>query len=105
MLGQSAIVDCVVDDMTLTDWQMETDSRGCLLYVVECVCSDESLHRQRVEGRTRDIPGWHEVGWDHVLRMRAELSPIRADRLMLDSVQSAPANLELVQKYIRRGRL
>jgi predicted kinase len=57
MLGQSAVVDCVVDDTTLTDWRTEIESREGALCVVECVCPDESLHRQRVEGRTRDIPG------------------------------------------------
>jgi hypothetical protein len=25
-----------------------------------------------VEGRTRGIPGWHELSWDHVERMRIQ---------------------------------
>lgn len=63
MLEQSAVVDCVVDDKTPNVWRPEIQSRGGELFVVECVCSDESLHRDRIEGRVRDIPGWHEVGW------------------------------------------
>ena len=29
-------------------------------------CRDAELHRARVEGRQRQIPGWYELDWDHV---------------------------------------
>jgi prolyl oligopeptidase len=44
-------------------------------YLIECICSDTAVHRARIEGRVRGIPGWQEVGWDHVQRMRAEVPP------------------------------
>jgi hypothetical protein len=50
------------------------------LLVIECVCSDQAVHRSRIEGRVRGIPGWHEVGWDHVERMRAETSSPSIER-------------------------
>lgn len=61
--------------------------------MVECVCTDEALHRRRIEGRRRDIPGWHEVGWDHVERMRAELRPLTTQDLTLDAVSPLDHNL------------
>jgi hypothetical protein len=73
------------------------------LYVIECVCSDEALHRTRIEGRVRGIPGWHEVGWDHVERMRAELIPLTGDRLSLDAVEPVDDNFRRVMAYIADG--
>jgi 2-phosphoglycerate kinase len=30
--------------------------------------------------------GWHEVGWDHVERMRTEIPPPTVDRLVVDAM-------------------
>jgi predicted kinase len=65
LLGQSAVVDCVLDEPVLATWRENVGRHVGRLVVVECVCSDETLHRRRLEGRRRGIPGWHEVGWDH----------------------------------------
>lgn len=78
MLDQSAVVDCLVDDAVLATWRAVVAESGAELFVVDCVCSDEGLHRRRLEGRVRGIPGWHEVGWDHVERMRGEFPPLQA---------------------------
>ncbi len=51
---------------------------------------DEDAH---AEGRRRDIPGWHEIGWDHVERMRAEFRPVGAADLTLDAVDPLDGNL------------
>lgn len=92
-LGQSAIVDCVLDDPVLASWRAKVAEHGGRLVVAECVCSDGTLHRQRIEGRRRDIPGWHEVGWDHVQRMRAEFHPLTTEHLTLDAVAPLDHNL------------
>jgi predicted kinase len=93
ILGQSAIVDCVVPDAVLADWRELAYEHDASLLVVECVCSDEVLHRSRIEGRVRGIPGWHEVGWDHVERMRAETPALHTDRLTVDAVNPLASNL------------
>jgi predicted kinase len=96
ILGQSAIVDCVAPDVVLTEWRELAEEHEASFLAVECVCTDEVLHRSRIEGRVRAIPGWHEVGWDHVERMRAEMPPLQTDRLTLDAVEPAASNLELL---------
>lgn len=70
------------------------------MFLVECICSDEAVHRRRIVGRTRGIPGWHEVGWDHVERMRAEIAPLPADRLTVDAMEPVAGNLRRVLAYI-----
>ncbi len=48
----------------------------------------------------RGIPGWHEVGWEHVERMRAEVSPPAVDRLTVDALEQAERNVLRVLNYI-----
>ncbi|HST66761.1 MAG TPA: AAA family ATPase [Mycobacteriales bacterium] len=91
-LGQPAIVDAVLDDATADRWRRNAERHGGRLLLVQCVCSDEAVHRRRVEGRRRDIPGWHEIGWDHVERMRAEFRPVTGPDLTLDAVDPLADN-------------
>lgn len=86
LLGQSAVVDCLVDDAVLARWRGLAGEHGARLAVVECRCGDLGVHRRRVEGRRRGIPGWHEVDdWAHVERMRAEFPPLTVEHLALDT--------------------
>ncbi|MEV4169645.1 AAA family ATPase [Nonomuraea sp. NPDC049709] len=95
MLGQSAVVDCLVNDDVVARWQELSDRYDARLIVIECLCSDVEIHRRRVEGRKRGIPGWHEVGWDHVERMRREFPSLAQEHLVLDAVDSVESNLRL----------
>jgi predicted kinase len=100
MLGQSAVVDDVVIESQFSLWRETAARFSARLFLIECICSDEVIHRARIEGRTRGIPGWHEVGWDHVERMRAEVVPITADRLTVDAMEPVEDNIRHVLGYI-----
>lgn len=100
MLGQSAVSDCLVTDAVVSDWREHFNEFDARLYIIECVCSDEELHRSRVEGRQRRIPGWHEIDWNHVQRMRAEFPPLRTKQLTVDAVHPLEQNLRSVLRYI-----
>ena len=100
MLDQSAVVDDIVSDSQFALWRETADNFAARLSLIECVCSDEAVHRTRIEGRVRGIPGWHEVGWDHVERMRAEVPPVTADRLIVDAMEPVENNLRRVFSYI-----
>jgi len=100
MLGQSAITDGVLDDATARRWAGIAAGYGAPMRVIECVCSDTDLHRGRVEGRVRGIPGWHEIDWAHVERLRADLPPLTLDRLTLDAVAPVDANAARVERYM-----
>jgi predicted kinase len=100
MLGQSAIVDDVVSDGQAVLWHETAAHFSASLYLIECICSDEVIHRARIEGRTRGIPGWHEIGWDHVERMRAEVAPLTVNRLTVDAMEPVEDNIRRVLDYI-----
>lgn len=85
-LEQSAIVDAVVTDEIVSGWAAVASDHGAMMHVIECICSDIDLHRSRVQGRIRGIPGWHEIGWEHVEFMRAERAPLTSERLVLDAI-------------------
>ena len=91
-LGIDVIVD--VAGHTRVDrarWRELTERLGGVFVGVECVCSDAGLHRSRVEGRSRGIPGWHAtVPWQHVERMRGLWEPWEDDHLVLDSAVETP---------------
>jgi hypothetical protein len=100
MLGQSAIVDDMVDESQAAQWRETAAHFSASLYVIECICSDEVIHRARIEGRIRGIPGWHEIGWDHVESMRAEVPPLTVDRLTVDAMEAVENNFRRVLDYI-----
>jgi predicted kinase len=100
MLGQSAVVDDVVTESQVVLWYETAAHFAARLFLVECICSDEVIHRARVEGRSRGIPGWHEIGWGHVERMRAEVPPLTVDRLTVDAMAPVDVNIRRVLDYI-----
>lgn len=100
MLEQSAVMDCLIDDAVAKRWKRTAQHHGARLQVVECSCTDESEHRRRVETRRRDIPGWHEIGWDHVPRMKAQYPPLTYPHLTVDAVHPLDQNLRLVHQHL-----
>ena len=102
MLGQSAVVDDVVSESQLPLWRETAARFSARLFLIECICSDEGIHRARIGSRTRGIPGWHEVGWDHVERMRSEVIPLTEDRLTVDALEPVDENMRQVLGYIAR---
>ena len=96
MLGQPAVIDCLITDRVGTRWRETAAAYGAELAIVECICSDIGLQRSRIVGRRRNIPGWHEVGWDHVERMRIQFPSLTIDHVEVDSVSPVEDNVRLV---------
>jgi hypothetical protein len=76
--------------------------RSAALVLVANDCSDVAVHRSRVEGRSRSIPGWYELEWSAVERSRETWErPAGAD-LYLDAGDSLDDNLERVRALFHR---
>ena len=92
-LGHTVIADAVSSlEVAREMWRVAAARGGAALRVIEVVCSDEHLHRERLAARRRDIDGFPEPTWDDVLRRRAEWEPWRERRLVIDT---APADENL----------
>lgn len=105
-LGQSAIVDCPAHD---AEWREPflsvAAANDARVRILETVCSDPELHRSRVVGRVRGIPGWHEFNWSHVERMRLRWVPWPNDteRLTLDAIDDLGENVARAEAYLKEG--
>lgn len=108
-LGQSAILDHPAENPAdRTRWRTLAEAAGAEFRVVVCVCSDQPLHRSRLERRERGIPGWHQGGnWSNVQRRLAEFppwtaadAPAASDVLTVDAVRPLEENLAAVLDYV-----
>ena len=100
MLGQSVILDSVASIQSIREkWLQLAKRYNADWRVLECICSDESLHRSRLKDRKRSIPGWHELEWSEVERVMKYYSPWGEEYLVLDMVESLDENLLKARKY------
>ena len=100
MLGQSVILDSVAGTRSIqSTWCRLAQQYGADRRVIECICSDEVLHRSRLKDRKRHIPGWHELEWSEVERVKQYYSPWEGEHLVLDMVEAFEENLFKAKKY------
>jgi predicted kinase len=98
--GASVVADLVAREAVVAEWGLLAQRYGANFSVIECVCSDEALHRSRVEGRHRDIPGWYELTWDRVSYGREAYPPLPEPKLLIDSVNSLESNIQRAMDII-----
>jgi predicted kinase len=92
-MGHSVVLDCGADWLIREAWREVADDAGARFWLVDTVCSDLVLHRQRFEARG---PVWRcDVGqtWEVVddLRIRFQVHP-QAD-FVADAVRSVAENV------------
>lgn len=63
--GRSVVLDSVASDIEVTRTRELSTAAGVRSVVVATSCSDLVVHRSRVAGRLRRIPGWHELACWH----------------------------------------
>ncbi len=101
-LGQSAILDSVASpEPVRAEWRTMAQTYGAGWCVIECTCSDQAIHRERLNTRRRGIPGWHELDWSEVERVRAVYPQWHDERLILDAVQPLSVNIQMALSYLR----
>ena len=94
LLGQSAILDSVASTLSIrAAWRELARQFGADWRVIECVCSDENLHRSRLSARKREIPGWPELEWSEVQRVKSYYAAWDEAHLVLDTVEPFEQNL------------
>ena len=102
-LGQSVILDSVASVAPIRQqWRELAHQYQATWLVIECICSDEAVHQQRLHGRQRAIPGWHELTWSDVERVKGYFATWEEERLIIDSVDPFEKNCEKAIDYIRQ---
>ena len=101
MLGQSVILDSVASTRSIrSTWRKLAKKYGAKWIVIECICSDEKIHRTRLTARQRDIPGWDELEWSEVERVKSYYCLWEEDRLIVDAIQPLEVNLKVVFDHL-----
>jgi predicted kinase len=75
------------------------------LRLIECICTDEKLLRQHVEGRGPDAPAFRTRDWATYQRERAQFERLTDRRLVVDTAESVATNLRKVLRYLGHHRL
>ena len=101
--GASCVLDLVAREEPRRELAALAERLGARFAVVECVCSDVDLHRSRVDGRRRGIPGWYELSWDHVAEGRRRYRPLDEPKVRVDAVRPVDENLATVWRYLAGG--
>jgi predicted kinase len=93
-LRHTVIVDAVNPvEAPRAAWRNLAAKHRISLKIIECVCSDETIHRQRIEARVRSTADRHEITWARLLQRRAEYEAWTDPRLVLDTSRTSPAQL------------
>ncbi|MEV6241790.1 ATP-binding protein [Lentzea sp. NPDC051838] len=100
--GQSVILDHPTERVATRErWHSLARRAGAEFRAVVCHCSDPHVHRARLEGRSRGIPGWHDPGDWHDVRQRQESFPSwSGEALSVDTVQPQERSLAAVVRHI-----
>ena len=100
VLGQSVILDSVAATRTIRSaWYQLAEQYHANCRIIECVCSDESFHRRLLKQRQRNIPGWHELDWSEVERVKQYYFPWEGEHLVLDLTHPFDENFLKAKTY------
>lgn len=94
-LGHGAIVDAVNAVAAAKEtWRTLAARHRVALKIVECRCSDEALHRARLEARRRGLQQLAEPSWADVQQRRLEYTPWAEPVLSVDTVAGLESNVK-----------
>lgn len=95
-LGHIVIADSVNPiAITRNAWRLAAARAGARSIDVEIICSDEAMHRARVETRDNDLTGFHQPTWADVTARAYE--PWTTERTIIDTAkQSLPTIIAML---------
>ena len=99
--GRSVVLDGVARDDEVAETRILAAQHGARCVVVLTSCADPRLHRTRMEGRQRGIPGWPELDWANVAAFRERWVPPADVDLMVDASDGLEANIEELLVLLR----
>ena len=100
--GHWVIIDAV-NPLALTRgaWRAVAEAAEASVVEIELVCSDQQVHRSRVQDRVADIPGATPPTWDEVVARRYEPwepEPVRIDTATATAADSVRQALTAIMR-------
>ena len=75
-------------------------ARMASLKLIECICTDESLLRRRVEERGRELPPYRARDWADYQSNRSRFEGLTERRLVVDTAEPLAINVRKVLAHI-----
>jgi predicted kinase len=73
------------------------------LKLIECICTDETQLRERVEDRERELPPHRAQNWEAYQSSRTRFEGLTERRLVVDTAEPLDLNRRKVLAYLERG--
>jgi predicted kinase len=103
--GASVIVDGMCGSKAIRQLWLELAARvGAEFRPIECVCSDATVHRERLAARNEAVPGWTTPTWNDLERIRPRYESWSQERLVVDCVAPLSTNHAVVRAYVAGDR-
>ena len=103
-LGMSVVADAANSlEVGRRIWTSAADAADVASLPIEVVCSDEAVHRHRLEHRQRDPEPYPALTWAAVLQRGRETEPWATERLVLDSVRPVTENVARALEFLTKG--
>lgn len=71
--------------------------------LVECITTDESLLRERIERRAPDLPDHRVRDWDAYQQARARMERLSGPRVVVDTAETVQTNLKKIMNALVVG--
>jgi predicted kinase len=92
--GRSSVLDGCARQVEVDETRARAEVAAARCAVVTTRCTDAALHRRRIEARTRAIPGWYELDWDHVAGFLGRWAEPTGADLRLDAADPLSDNVD-----------
>lgn len=100
-LGHPVILDSPAGYRTFRDKVAQlARSSQAQLKMIECICTNEGLLRDRIERRGADLPDYRARDWDTYRREQAEFERLSGQRLIVDTAEQLQINIRKVLNYV-----
>lgn len=74
------------------------------LKLIECICTDERMLRERVERRGRDLPAYRTRDWETFQQDQGRFERLTDPRLIVDTAEPEAVNLRKICAYLGQAK-
>lgn len=98
--GRPVVLDGTARQGEVDETRSVATAAAARSLVLVTSCLDRPQHRQRIEGRSREIPGWYELDWRDVVRFLDGWESPTGANLYVDTAGPLDACTALVVQVI-----
>ena len=100
-MGRSVVLECVVGLPMREHWRNIAVQQSARFWIIDTICSDEDLHRERFEARGPTQRGDWVLDWPTVAGYRRAFVPHPGAHFVADATDSVDHNVRKIVQLIR----